>query len=72
MLWRQKIVCDHPCKDGFSGRTYRNTAAICISGRERVTATVSGDVTWGMKRDKQPEDLCVRFSHFPDLNLYEF
>lgn len=72
MLWRQKIVCDHPCNDGFTGRTYRNTAAISIPGRERVTATVSEDVTGRMKRDKHPEDLCVRFSHFPDLNLYEF
>lgn len=72
MLWSQQIAYDHPCKDGFTGHTYRNAAAICIPGRERMTATVSGDVTWGMKRAKQPDDLCVRFSHFPDLNLSEF
>lgn len=50
MLWSQQSAYDHPCKDGFTGHTYRNAAAICIPGRERMTATVSGDVTWEMKR----------------------
>lgn len=43
-----------------------------LPSASQVTATVSGDVTWGMKRAKQPEDLCVGFFHFPDLNLSEF
>lgn len=71
MLRSQQTACDHPSKDGFTGQTQRNVAAVCVPGRERIAATVSGNVTWGMKRAKQPEDLCVRFSHFPDLNLYE-
>lgn len=48
------------------------TAAIHILGRERMSAIDRRDVTWRLKKAKQSEDLCDRFSHFPDLNLSEF